>query len=303
MRASRIDINVPECGCFQRRSDCLVGPVHNVRYGDDGYARLGAHRQRRMNRATRGIVTCEPPASAASRRRRARTVCNGWRGRSSLTRASPRRRSSSGGRRSWGREVAGAAGGRRRRRFRGQSFSPPTPRVPRWSRLAAGFPAGFWIRSAPTTSRTSWSRWYSRTWFRADALGYDGDPVREVALRDAGARRLLTPEELAQQDRRPDRLSMGPAWISNRLLGKTATARSHRVDTDRFLLLYGGIDSDGITERARRCHVGHGWCGQEACGDGRAVQWCMRDLYLCCRTKIGMPVCQHRTRMLRPVRT
>ena len=35
-------------------------------------------------------------------------------------------------------------------------------------------------------------------WFRADVVT-DADPVRQIALRDAGAKRLLTPEELARK--------------------------------------------------------------------------------------------------------
>ena len=48
-----------------------------------------------------------------------------------------------------------------------------------------------------------------------------------VALRDAGARRLLTPEELANKDRRPDRNSVGavalaPNARASAMLGQTA---------------------------------------------------------------------------------
>ena len=82
-------------------------------------------------------------------------------------------------------------------------------------------------------------------WFRADRVT-DTDPVRRVALRYAGATRLLTPEELArktvaitgvQWGRRIDNTPREGRWPS-------ALTRSYR-------LLYGGIDSDGITERAR----------------------------------------------------
>ena len=82
-------------------------------------------------------------------------------------------------------------------------------------------------------------------WFRADAVE-DANPVRRSALRDAGARRLLTPEELAHKtdaltgvrwERRPNQGWPYLEWLSGL--------------TDEFRLLYGGIDSDGVTERAR----------------------------------------------------
>ena len=82
-------------------------------------------------------------------------------------------------------------------------------------------------------------------WFRADAVE-DADPVRRIALRDAGARRLLTPEELAHKtdaltgvrwERQPNQGWPYQEWLSGL--------------TDQFRLLYGGIDSDGVTERAR----------------------------------------------------
>ena len=82
-------------------------------------------------------------------------------------------------------------------------------------------------------------------WFRADAVE-DTDAVRRVALRDAGARRLLTPEELArktdaltgvQWERRPNQAWPYLKWPSGL--------------THDYRLLYGGIDSDGVTQRAR----------------------------------------------------
>ena len=82
-------------------------------------------------------------------------------------------------------------------------------------------------------------------WFRADMVA---DPVRRVALHDAGARRLLTPEEL---DRKTAALT-GVRW------GRHVNSRPWNIGsplgtrlTGDFRLLYGGIDSDGITQRAR----------------------------------------------------
>ena len=88
-------------------------------------------------------------------------------------------------------------------------------------------------------------------WFRAESHTGE-DPVRASALRDAGVERLLTPEEL---NRKTAAVS-GYMW-GRRLYRTTnpvhAEATSHLQD-DRSIsayeLLYGGIDSDGITERA-----------------------------------------------------
>ena len=84
-------------------------------------------------------------------------------------------------------------------------------------------------------------------WFRADALSYE-DPVREVALRDAGARRLLTPEELAHKTAALTGYQWG-RYIYTSCWGNCDGEPNSL--TEEFRLLYGGIDSDGITERAR----------------------------------------------------
>ncbi len=84
-------------------------------------------------------------------------------------------------------------------------------------------------------------------WFRTDALT-DADPVRRVALRDAGARRLLTPEELA----RKTAAVTGFQW--GRHVRTNCWPECNRIPNalaDDYRLLYGGIDSDGITERGR----------------------------------------------------
>ena len=86
-------------------------------------------------------------------------------------------------------------------------------------------------------------------WFRADALTGE-DPVRRVALRDAGARRLLTPEELALKTS----ALTGFEWGRGMVLASPWTDISERRAnelTGEYRLFYGGIDSDGITSRAR----------------------------------------------------
>ena len=89
-------------------------------------------------------------------------------------------------------------------------------------------------------------------WFRAQKLSGD-DPVRAAALRDAGAKRLLGPEELARKT-----LTLtGFQWGRVRegafpWRGLHAQRWSALTDPeDGYALLYGGIDSDGVTERAR----------------------------------------------------
>ncbi|MDE0029700.1 MAG: DUF1588 domain-containing protein [Deltaproteobacteria bacterium] len=113
-------------------------------------------------------------------------------------------------------------------------------------RLAHGFRQGFHGGSAYNLKDLLVELVLSK-WFRADALD-DSDPARRVALRDAGARRLLTPEELARKT-----LALtGYRWGRQISTGCWDNCEaSHDPLTDDFQLLYGGIDSDGITKRAR----------------------------------------------------
>ena len=80
-------------------------------------------------------------------------------------------------------------------------------------------------------------------WFRADVVT-DADLVRRVALQDTGAKRLLTPEELARKT----------AAVTGFQWGRSIHPDDDRWPsslTDAYRLLYGGIDSGGVTERAR----------------------------------------------------
>ncbi|MDE0029699.1 MAG: DUF1592 domain-containing protein [Deltaproteobacteria bacterium] len=113
-------------------------------------------------------------------------------------------------------------------------------------RLAHGFRQGFHGGSAYNVKDLLVEMVLSK-WFRADTLE-DSDPVRRVALRYAGARRLLTPEELA----RKTVALTGYQWgrrIKPRCRGN-CDAFPNKL-TDEFQMLYGGIDSDGIPKRAR----------------------------------------------------
>ena len=83
-------------------------------------------------------------------------------------------------------------------------------------------------------------------WFRAERMP-DDDPVRTVALLNAGAKRLLTPEELARKTLALTGVQWGRSWRQRwHDLGEPRNALSREYGT-----LYGGIDSDGITTRAR----------------------------------------------------
>ena len=114
------------------------------------------------------------------------------------------------------------------------------------TRLANGFRRGFRSGAAYNLKDLLVEIVLSK-WFRADTIE-DANPVRQVALQDAGARRLLTPEELA----RKTAALTGFSW------GRHIRTNCYpRCDpqpdalTDEYRLLYGGIDSDGIIERAR----------------------------------------------------
>ena len=85
-------------------------------------------------------------------------------------------------------------------------------------------------------------------WFRANSLP-TGNPVQGIALANAGARRLLTPEELS---RKTSALT-GFSWLRTR--HRPWTPLGERKDWTNtswgYGLIYGGIDSDGINKRAR----------------------------------------------------
>ena len=75
------------------------------------------------------------------------------------------------------------------------------------ARLADGFRDGF-HGGAAYNLKDLLAEIVLSEWFRAEAL-MDADPVRRTALRDAGARRLLTPEELARQNGGHHRRAVG----------------------------------------------------------------------------------------------
>ena len=115
-------------------------------------------------------------------------------------------------------------------------------------RLASGFRNGFQGSPYTYNLKDLLVEIVLSKWFRADAVT-DTDPVRHTALHDAGARRLLTPEELA---RKTDAVT-GIQWGRSISLfpWEPLIQRRYNALTRTYRLLYGSIDSDGVTERAR----------------------------------------------------
>ena len=85
-------------------------------------------------------------------------------------------------------------------------------------------------------------------WFRAESVS-DDDPVRSMALQSAGVERLLTPEELAWKTQAITGYSWG-RWIPTSWKLEYGNSVNRLIDSDEYRLLYGGIDSGAVTERA-----------------------------------------------------
>ena len=86
-------------------------------------------------------------------------------------------------------------------------------------------------------------------WFRAESVTGE-DPVRESALRDAGVARLLTPEELTAKTEALTGYVWGRRFQKPFELGEPRSRLHDPQGFSGYQLLHGGIDSDGITERA-----------------------------------------------------
>ena len=117
-------------------------------------------------------------------------------------------------------------------------------------RLGRGFRRGFQGRR-PHNLKDLLVEMVLSKWFRARSFG-EQDSSRASALRVAGATRLLTPEELA----RKTIAITGFQWGRIREGGRPwEPVHEQRVSAltgrDDYRLLYGGIDSDGVTQRAR----------------------------------------------------
>ncbi len=112
------------------------------------------------------------------------------------------------------------------------------------ARLAGGFRRGFQGRAAYDLKDLLAEIVLSK-WFRAESVS-DAHPVRSVALRDAGARRLLTPEELARKT-----LALAGVQWERRFNQEWPWLKWKNALTHQYRLLYGGIDSDGVKQRSR----------------------------------------------------
>ena len=114
-------------------------------------------------------------------------------------------------------------------------------------RLARGFRRGFG-GGVPYNLKDLLIEIALSRWFRADSVA-DADPARVIALEGAGARRLLTPEELS----RKTVAITGFDWGRRKSNSWNAPAEAlNWTNTEwQYGLLYGGIDSDGITKRGR----------------------------------------------------
>ena len=110
-------------------------------------------------------------------------------------------------------------------------------------RLAAAFRSGI-SGGRPYNLRDLLTEIALSPWFRAESVA-GLDPIRSAAFRDAGMERLLTPEELV---RKTDAI-MGYSW--GRRLDRHKLENDFTDSYNNYRLLYGGIDSDGITQRNR----------------------------------------------------
>lgn len=110
--------------------------------------------------------------------------------------------------------------------------------------LATGFTTGFNGGSAFNLKDLLVEMMMS-TWFQAQSSNEILSIQKEATLANVGTDRLLTPEELALKTKALVGFSWGEALIE--------TSDDPRYDhlSDKFHIYYGGIDSIGITERAR----------------------------------------------------
>ena len=112
-------------------------------------------------------------------------------------------------------------------------------------RLAEGFRTGIANRE-PYNLKDLLVEITLSPWFRAESIS-DDNSVRTTALRLAGVERLLTPEELAWKTQ----AITGYVWgrEPRTYLDSSGDITTHLTNTGQYRLLYGGIDSDGITDR------------------------------------------------------
>ena len=149
-----------------------------------------------------------------------------------------------------GREVAEAPEDQSDSDFEGRLLAS-NAQAAETARLARGFRRGF-RGGSPYNLKDLLVEIVLSRWFRAQTVS-DDDGVPATALLGAGARRLLTAEELARKTLALTGFQWGREHID------TLSWRSPERDRWSALsdtvggygLLYGGIDSDGITKRGR----------------------------------------------------
>ena len=116
-------------------------------------------------------------------------------------------------------------------------------------RLADGFRRGFHDGDRPYNLKDLLAAMVLSPWFRAER-NLDDDPRRRAALRDAGARRLLTPEELAAKTGSVTGYQWG-RWFET-VYDHYIPGYSNSLER-QYELVYGGIDS--VTKQARSRNV------------------------------------------------
>lgn len=99
-------------------------------------------------------------------------------------------------------------------------------------------------------------------WFMAAHIA-NADPARRVALRDAGASRPLTPEELVAK------MEALTGFVWGRLRRTTGLERDRPIGriARSYSIVYGGIDSRNVTERNRRFTVPMGLLAKKHAGE------------------------------------
>ncbi len=119
------------------------------------------------------------------------------------------------------------------------------------ARLATGFKRGFRAGYRPYNLKDLLVAMVLSPWFRAERdVNGSGDVIRAVALRDAGARRLLTPEELARKTAAITGFQLGRQLDSFKRYSPRFHGTTSELTKD-FNLLYGGIDSETKVARTR----------------------------------------------------
>ena len=116
-------------------------------------------------------------------------------------------------------------------------------------RLARKFRSGFHAGDRPYNLKDLLAAMVLSPWFRAERNLSD-DALRAAGLRAAGARRLLTPEELDRKTGALTGFKWG-RWIVTGSANYRLEKQIRTALTDDYALLYGGIDSQTNLIRSR----------------------------------------------------